>query len=194
MTDPTPSPPDAPVDTDGAVDRTERTADEPAADRGAPITVLQVEPDPRSAELLEAFASRLTDRIRIRSVDRFAAALDAVETGVSVDGEHVAVDCVVTERRLPDGDGVALVDGLRGADRDLPVVFHATCPAEECEAAAVDAGADAYFEKGSDRGTFDAIIDRVRALVEERRERTGDAERSPPNTLGSPGETLPFEE
>lgn len=194
MTDSTPSPPNAPADTDGAADRTEQTADGPAPDRGAPITVLQVEPDPHCAELLEAFAAGLTDRIRIRSVGRFAAALNAVETGVSVDGERVPVDCVVTERRLPDGDGVDLTERLRAADPDLPVVFHAMCPAEECEAAAVDAGADAYFEKRSDRGTFDAILGRVRTLVAERRERTGDAERASSNTLGSLEETVPSEE
>ncbi|MFW6000082.1 MAG: response regulator [Halorubrum sp.] len=189
MTDHSPS--DAPADSDAAADRSESPADR------EPITVLQVEPDARSAELLETFAARLTDRVRVRSVDRFADALDAVEAGVAVDGERVRVDCVVTEQLLPDGDGVGLTERLREAGRGLPVVFHTTCPGEEREAAAFGAGADAYFEKGSDRGRFDAILDRIRALVDERRERrvaTDAGAASSPRVPGASGETLRSEE
>ncbi|TKX56061.1 response regulator [Halorubrum sp. SP3] len=195
MTDHTSSPSDASADADA--DRAEPTANESAAGADGPITVLQVEPDARSAELLEAFAARLTDRIRVRSVGRVAEAVDAVEGGVEVDGERVGVDCVVTEQRLPDGGGVDLAERLRGADRGLPVVFHTTCPREEREAAAFGAGADAYFEKGADRGRFDAILNRIRALVDEGRERGKGAERaaaSTPRASGSPGETLRSEE
>ena len=197
MTDHTSSPSDASADADAAADRAEQTANESTTGADGPITVLQVEPDERSAELLTAFAARLTDRVRVRSVERVAEAVDAVERGVEVDGERVSVDCVVTEQRLPDGDGIDLTRRLREADRGLPVVFHTTCPGEEREAAAFGVGADAYFEKGSERGRFDAILDRIRALVDEGRERGGDAERaaaSTPRTFGSPGETLRSEE
>ena len=195
MTDHTAPPSDAHADTNPAADRSAQTADGPATEADGPITVLQVEPDARSAELLETFAARLTDRVRIRSVGASADAVDAVESGVDVGGERVPVDCVVTEQRLPDGDGVDLTERLREAGRGLPVVFHTTCPGEEREAAAFGAGADAYFEKGSERGRFDAILDRIRALVDERRE--GDAKRviaSSPRALGSPGERLRSEE
>ncbi|GAA0714859.1 DNA-binding response OmpR family regulator [Halorubrum trapanicum] len=197
MTDHTPPPSDARADPNGAPDRSESLADHSPRTDGGPITVLQVEPDPRSAELLEAFAARLTDRVRVRTVDRFADALDAVETGVEFDGERVSVDCVVTEQRLPDGSGVDLTERLREADRGVPVVFYTTCPGEEREAAAFGAGADAYFEKGSDRGRYDAILDRIRALVDERRDREGDARAgvaSTPRAPGAPGETLRSEE
>ncbi|MYL15805.1 response regulator [Halorubrum terrestre] len=197
MTEHTSPPSDARADTNAAADRSEPTTAGAAEARHAPITVLQVEPDARSAELLEAFAARLTDRFQVRSVGRFADALDAVETGVGVGGERVPVDCVVTEQRLPDGDGVALTERLREAGRGLPIVFHTTCPSEEREAAAFGAGADAYFEKGADRGRFDAIVDRIRALVDERRERgaeTNAGSASSPRVSGTPGETLRSEE
>ena len=195
MTNHTPSPSDTRTDTNAATDRAETTAAGTAEGGDAPITVLQVEPDARSAELLEAFAARLTDGVRVRSVDRFADALDAVETGVEVDGERVPVDCVVTEERLPDGCGVDLTERLREAGRRLPVVFHTTYPGEEREPAAFGAGADAYFEKGAERGRFDTIVDRIRGLVDERRE--GDAARagaSSPRTFGSPARLLRSEE
>ena len=190
MTDHTPPRSDVPSDTSTAADES------PESDEG-PITVLQVEPDPRSAELLEAFADRLTDRLRVTSVERFTDALDALRKGVAVDGERVAVDCVVTEQRLPDGSGVELAERLATVGRDLPVVFHTTCPGEESEAAAFGAGADAYFEKGSSRGRYDALVDRVRGLVDERRAREEYATVDPasaPSALGPSGRTLRSEE
>ncbi|QUO48501.1 MULTISPECIES: response regulator [Halorubrum] len=196
MTDHTTPPSDTSAAANAAADRTE-PPEADAEDRGAPITVLQVEPDARSAELLEVFAARLTDRVRVRSVERLADALDALDAGVEIDGERVAVDCVVTEQLLPDGDGIELTERLRGAGSGLPVVFNTTCPSEEREAAAFGAGADAYFEKGADRGRFDAVLDRVRALVDERGGRAGGAEppvAQTPRTPGSPGERLRSEE
>ena len=195
MTDQTPPPSDARADTTAAADRTETNAAGAVSDREAPVTVLQIEPDARSAELFETFAARLTDRVRVRSVERLADGLDAVETGIEVDGERVAVDCVVTEQRLPDGYGVDLTERLREVGPGVPVVFHTTCPSEEREAAAFGAGADAYFEKGSARGRFDAILGRIRRLVDERRGREGNAgSASTPRPLGSTGEMLRSEE
>ncbi|ELZ48409.1 HTR-like protein [Halorubrum coriense DSM 10284] len=186
MTDHTPPPTDTRADANAAPNGADATADGSVKPREAPIAVLQVEPDARSAELLEAFASRHTDRVRVRSVESAGAALDALEAGVDVGGERVAVDCVVTEQLLPDRDGLALTERLREAGGGLPVVFHTTCPGEEREAAAFGAGADAYFEKGADRGRYDAILDRIRALVDERRDRGGDAGRAAATTPASP--------
>ena len=196
MTDHTAPPSDAHADTNPAADRSAQTADGPATETGGPITVLQVEPDARSAELLETFAARLADRVRIRSVDASADAVDAVESGVEVGGEHVPVDCVVTEQRLPDGTGIDLAERLNEADDGVPVVFHTTCPSEESGAAAFGAGADAYFEKGSDRGRYDAIVARIRALVAEDRgrEEGSEARAAATRALGAPRETLRSEE
>ena len=69
MTDHTPPPADTRADATAAADRTETSPDGTEKPREAPIVVLQVEPDARSAELMEAFASRHTDRVRVRSVE-----------------------------------------------------------------------------------------------------------------------------
>lgn len=129
--------------------------DNEAAEDNDSVILLHVEPDARSAELLAASAAGLTDGITVRSVDEMGAALDAAD----------AVDCVVTEQRLPDGSGVELVEGIRAADHEVPVVFHTTCRSEDTAAAALAAGADAYFEKRSQRDQYDRIFERLRALV-----------------------------
>ncbi|WP_280588373.1 response regulator [Halorubrum sp. Boch-26] len=129
---------------------------DPAEDGGS-VTLLHVEPDARSAELLAAFADRFADGFAVRSVDGTVAALDAVD----------AVDAVVTEQRLPDSSGVDLVERLRERGSDVPVVFHTTCRENETEARALEAGADAYFSKRSEPGQYDRILERLRGLVDD---------------------------
>ena len=154
------------------------------AEGGGSLVLLHVEPDPRSAELLAAFAERFADGFAVRSVDEMGAALQAID----------AADCVVTEQRLPDGSGVELVERLRERGRDVPVAFHTTCRERETEARALAAGADAYFSKRSERGQYDRLLERLRGLV------GGDA-RSPraattvsPDAPGSSAEATESEE
>ncbi|WP_435074222.1 response regulator [Halorubrum sp. HHNYT27] len=134
---------------------THTAAGDDSADDGGPVVLLHVEPDVDSAELLAAFVERFADRFTVRSVDKMAAALDARD----------AVDCIVTEERLPDGSGVELVEELRARGSDVPVAFHTTCREAETEARAFDAGADAYFVKQPDRGQYDCILERLHELV-----------------------------
>lgn len=188
MSDPTKQSDPAP-DT-AATDRSETPDEEP-------ITVLLVEPDPGCAELFAAFAARADGRFRVNAVRQLADALDAVAAGVRRGDEWVAVDCVVAEHRLQQGSGVELVSRLRERGDEVPVVFHTTCPSDDAEAAAFEAGADAYFEKGAGRGRYAALLDRARSLVEER----GARDRHPkpeaaarPDALGMTGAALRSED
>lgn len=121
------------------------------------VVLLHVEPDPRSTELLAAFVKRFADKISVRSVGGMEAALDAID----------AADCVVTEQRLPDGSGVELVERIRGREIDVPVVFHSTCRGDETEARAIDAGADAYFSKRSERGQYARVLEGLREVLDD---------------------------
>jgi len=125
---------------------------------GGPAVLLHVEPDAGSAELLAAFAERFADGFAVRSTDGMAAALDAV------DAAH-AVDCVVTEQRLPDGSGIELVERLRERGSDVPIAFHTTCRGAETESRALSAGADVYLAKRSERGQYDYLFERLSRLV-----------------------------
>ncbi|MFC7323420.1 response regulator [Halorubrum rutilum] len=151
-------------DADDADDATDDTAADRVTDADA-TALLHVEPDPRSAELFSVFVDRFADGIAVRSVDGTAAALDAVDEA----------DCVVTEHRLPDGSGVELVDRIRGRGVEVPVVFHTTCREAETEAAALDAGADAYFAKRSERGQYGRVLERLRGLLGDGDPRTARA-------------------
>lgn len=185
MTDHTPSPASESPTTAPPNDSTESESESEFESDSGSIEVLHVEPDSRSAELLGAFCERFTERIRVQSVDYMESALSAVDTA----------DCVVTEQRLSDGSGVELVDRLRGRGDGIPVVFHTTCRGADVERNATDAGADAYFEKRSERGQYDRILERVRELVD------GTGRRDPPTSAtisadadGSADETVRSEE
>lgn len=140
------------------------------AEGGDPVVLLHVEPDAHSAELLAAFAERFVDGFAVRSVEGMGAALEALG----------AADCVVTEQRLPDGSGVELVERLRERGSGVPVAFHTTWRESEAEARALEAGADAYFSKRSERGQYDRLLERLRGLV------GGDARSSRTATTVSP--------
>jgi DNA-binding response OmpR family regulator len=168
----------APIASDAQPDT--HTAPDPAEDGGSAV-LLHVEPDARSAELLAAFAERFADGFAVISVDEMGAALDAVD---AVD----AVDCVVTEQQLPDGSGVELVERLRERGSDVPVAFHTTCREGATEAAALDAGADAYFSKRPERGKYERILERLRGLLGDDAPGRGTATVSPSASGSSPSE------
>ncbi|WP_080505275.1 response regulator [Halorubrum aethiopicum] len=123
------------------------------------VVLLHVEPDPGSAELLAAFVERFVEGVAVRSVAGMEPALDAVDE----------VDCVVTEQRLPDGSGVKLVERLRNRGVEAPVVFHTTCREDGTKARALEAGADAYFSKRSERGQYGRVLERLHGLVDDAR-------------------------
>ena len=165
---------DSGTDTDGIAADSGTDTDDTVDDSEA-ITLLHVEPDPRSAEVFSVFVDRFADGIAVRSVDGTAAALDAVD----------AVDCVVTEHRLPDGSGVELVDRIRRRDVDVPVLFHTTCREPETEAAALDAGADAYFSKRSERDQYGRVLERLRGLLGDGTSRTARATTDVPSGVSA---------
>lgn len=73
-----------------------------------------------------------------------------------------AYDLVVLDRRLPDGDGLALIPLLRGRRPDLPVLALTALDDVGSRIAGLNAGADDYLAKPFDTGE---LLARVRALL-----------------------------
>lgn len=136
---------------------THTASDDDPREGGEPITLLHVEPDAGSTELLAELLAAFAPDSSVRSADGMAAALDTAD----------AVDCIVTEQRLPDGSGVELLERLHERGIDIPVVFYTTCRDAETEVRALNAGADAYFSKRPERGQYYRLIERLRDLVDE---------------------------
>lgn len=78
------------------------------------------------------------------------------------------VDCLVTDGRLPDTDGLAFLNDVRERYPELPVMFlagHATLAVRE----ALSAGATDYFRVGDAGSQSDLLANRIATVVESYR-------------------------
>lgn len=78
------------------------------------------------------------------------------------------VDVVVSDIRMPNGDGVQLLDNIRTAGMGMPIVLLMTGYAEITTDEAYHHGAEALFSKPFDRKTLEQTIDRLLIPPEER--------------------------
>ena len=106
------------------------------------------------------------------------AASEALEdTGVALRRERLALanayDAFVVDWRLPKGDGKTLVERLRAAGREEPVLMLTALSDVEHRVAGLDAGADDYLPKPF---AFEELVARLRALL--RRPPLSDQERT----------------
>lgn len=88
-----------------------------------------------------------------------AAGLAAVRA--SIEGQH-RLDLVISDLRLPDGDGLDVVRAVREAPDPPPVFVISGYPSDDTRRAAAAAGATAFFSKPF---TAAALLAAVRSTV-----------------------------
>jgi PAS domain S-box-containing protein len=105
------------------------------------------------------------------TLDRTASALEGdgcrVTTADSVSDALVKLrghptDVVVTEYRLPDGDGIELLREIRSIRDSLPVVLYTAHGSEQVASEAIQAGASSYIPKEGDES-----VERLCETVDE---------------------------
>lgn len=89
-------------------------------------------------------------------------------------------DLLVLDHWLPDYNGVGICREVRQHDPHVPIVFWTVADKDEHEAPALRAGADAYLEKSAE---YEALRDKVAALLEHARRRRGNAAAAALKTL-----------
>ena len=133
----------------------------PAPD--APMWVLLIEDE-----------ARLADSVR-RGLEEEGYRVDVA--GDAEAGERLALanayDAFVVDWRLPKGDGKTLVERVRAAGKDQPVLMLTALSDVEHRVAGLDAGADDYLPKPF---AFEELVARLRALL--RRPPLSDVERT----------------
>lgn len=125
------------------------------------LRVLLVEDSPADAR---AVREELRDATReqqpeLTHVQTLAAALAQLKTGV--------YDCVLLDLGLPDGGGVALVEAVRAANRDIAIVILTGLDDERSALEALRRGAQEYAVKGQHNG--DALLRILRHAFERHR-------------------------
>ncbi|WP_251341703.1 ATP-binding protein [Haloplanus halophilus] len=106
-----------------------------------PIPLLYVD-DGTAAETVAAGLERADDRLSVRTVPDADAALDALEAA-----SPPPVDGVVSEYDPPGTDGLGLLEAIRDAHPDLPVVIYTDGGSESVASDAVAAGVTDYVPK-----------------------------------------------
>lgn len=125
-----------------------------------PVDVLCVDDDQQFLDLVETRLERSFDRIRAETTTSVDDAIAALEDDV---------DCIVTDYRMPEANGLELLKRIRTADADVPVIFFTGQGSEDIAADAIRAGVTDYLQKGGDESTVELLGNRVLSLVDRRR-------------------------
>lgn len=133
-------------------------------DSSAPIRVLCVDDDRDFRDLVAIYLGERRDDISVETVADGEAVLERLTTG--------GIDCVVSDYRMPQMDGLTLLDEVRATHPDLPFILFTGRGGEDVASEAVSAGVTDYILKSSDPGQFDLLANRIRNVVERHRART----------------------
>ena len=121
--------------------------------------------DGRDIEVLYA-----TEKAKVAEslvADRENWAVETVRAVETVKERHspTEFDCFVTEYDLPGGNGLDLLEWVRGADPDLPVILHARAGSEAVASEAISAGVTDYLREDDE--------ERLRLVLQRRVENAG---------------------
>jgi DNA-binding NtrC family response regulator len=125
---------------------------------GTTIRVLIVDEDQDVLGLTEAFLERESDAIAVETEQGAQRALDRIETG--------EIDCVVSDYRMPEMDGLELFEAVRERDPDVPFLLFSAAADQETVEKASEAGVTEFIQKGSGTDHFNEMIDQIEAAVE----------------------------
>ncbi|UPV74022.1 helix-turn-helix domain-containing protein [Halorussus limi] len=132
-------------------EETARATDErPTEKSGQTVRVLYVDDESPPTALSESEA------VALSTLETAAGARDRL----AADGN---VDCVVSEYELPDGDGLALLEAVRGDHPNLPFVLYTGSGSEAVASEAFGTGATDYLPKDADGETLRERV--VRAVA-----------------------------
>ena len=102
--------------------------------------ILVVDDEPLAAEQVARFLEGPSVRTSTAGSGRSTLALHTSDPA----------DMIVTDLRMPDGDGVELMHAIRVSDNELPIIVVIGQVLREAEAEALDAGATVLLRKPLD--------------------------------------------
>jgi DNA-binding NtrC family response regulator len=117
------------------------------------LHILLVADDADHANAMRGALVSMEAGVRVTTAARLGSALEALR--------DPAIRCVVTDVRLPDADGVRVLQALRSARRDLPVIVVTASGSEALAVAAMKLGAADYVSRHA------RYIEELPALVRE---------------------------
>ncbi|ELY60882.1 response regulator [Natronococcus jeotgali] len=115
----------------------------------------------------DGWATGVAEELERREPDlRVESALGANEALAVV--HEASIDCLVVDYRLPETDGIELVERIRDERPELPIVLVAGEDAEAVAARAIDAGVTDYLPKDPTIDQTPVLAGKIRNAVERR--------------------------
>jgi DNA-binding NtrC family response regulator len=125
---------------------------------GGAIRVLVVDEDEDVLELTETFLERESDTITALPERSARAAATRVETD--------DIDCVVSDYRMPEMDGLELYDAVADYDDDLPFFLLTASAGNETATKADQVGVTGFIQKGAGTDHYADLARRIEAAVD----------------------------
>jgi PAS domain S-box-containing protein len=109
--------------------------------------ILYVEDNQHDADLTRRYLTRYAAHIRMEHAPTYTRAIEKLAASTS---EVPIYDLVLTDMRLPDGDGLRVLAHVRGRALPIPVIMLTGTGSEEMAVAALKGGAEDYITKRHD--------------------------------------------
>ena len=121
------------------------------------IRVLAVDEDEDVLELTEAFLERESDVISVTAERRVSDAIDRLEAE--------EFDCVVSDLRMPEMDGLEFFEEVREREQGLPFFLVSAANDREIQKRAGEAGVTDFVHKDAGTDHYLEIADRIEDAV-----------------------------
>jgi CheY-like chemotaxis protein len=122
------------------------------------VRVLLVDDDDEFANLAAEFISQEHDNVRLETRTDPTAGLERLQ-------RSPAIDCVVSDYRMPPTDGIAFFEDVRELNPEIPFLLFTGRGDEEIAAEAIQAGVTDYVRKKGTAAQFAFLVDRIRQAV-----------------------------
>lgn len=127
-----------------------------------PITVLFVDDDQQWAQYMASELEHEDPAFSVRVAGNVNEAVIAL-------GEDHSIDCVVTDFRMPEVDGIELLEHVSDSHPQLPVILVTGDGSEDVAARAISAGVTDYIRKDPLADQAPVFVTRIRQAVERAR-------------------------
>ena len=125
-------------------------------DTGRGIRVLHVDDDPSFLEVVATYLENEDGDLTVLTEDSAADGIDRIHAE--------AVDCVVSDYRMPAVDGMDLLSAIRETE-DVPFVMFTNKGSTELERRVAELDRTAYLDKGVGADRYELLAETIRSVV-----------------------------
>ncbi|NLV15404.1 response regulator [Haloarcula argentinensis] len=125
------------------------------------IVVLHIDDEPDFLDVASELLAQQSDQLNLITAVSAAEGLDRLATR--------SVDCIISDYRMPEKDGIELLKAVRKEYPDLPFILFTGEGSEAVASDAIAAGATDYLRKGHGTERYELLANRIENAVEQYR-------------------------